>query len=139
MAEIANSATPWPEKAMENYRWLDEYLQKQPATEKEFQPAWQAYKYLLKGKMYAFIGVNDQNGRPIITLKLEPAFSEMLRREYTDVVPGYYMNKQHWSTAYLDGELPREVLADMVRASHKALLSSLSKKAQREIIEGALP
>lgn len=134
MAEIANSATPWPEEAMENYRWLDEYLQKQPATEKEFQPAWQAYKYLLKGKMYAFIGVNDQNGRPIITLKLELAFSEMLRREYADVVPGYYMNKQHWSTAYLDGELPREVLGDMVRASHKALLSSLSKKVQREIM-----
>lgn len=134
MAEMANNATPWPEEAMKSYRWLDEYLQKQPATEKEFQPAWQAYKYLVRGKMYAYIGINDQNGRLIITLKLDPLFSDMLRREYEDVVPGYYMNKQHWSTVYLDGAVPKEVLADMVRASHKWMLSSLSKKAQREIL-----
>lgn len=134
MAEIANSRAPWPEETMKNYRWLDEHLQKQPATEKEFQPAWQAYKYLLRGKMYAYIGINDQNGRPIITLKLEPMYSDMLRREYDDIVPGYYMNKLHWSTVYLDGDVPQEVLADMVCASHKLVLSSLSKKVQREIL-----
>jgi predicted DNA-binding protein (MmcQ/YjbR family) len=136
MAKIEFSATPWPEDAMESYRWLDEQLLEQKATEKEFQPAWQAYKYLLRGKMYAYIGVNDQNGRPIITLKLEPAFSDLLRQEYADIVPGYYMNKLHWSTVYLDGTVPREVLADMVHASYKAVLLSLSIKAQREILEG---
>ena len=118
---------------MKGYQWLDECLQKQPASEKEFQPAWQAYKYLLRGKMYAFMGVNDQNGRPILTLKLEPVYSDMLRRNYADVVPGYYMNKIHWSTVYLDGEVPREVVSDMVQASHRVMFLSLSKKAQREI------
>lgn len=134
MAQMVNGTTPWPEDIMANYQWLDECLQKQPATQKQFQPAWQAYKYLLKGKMYAYIGINDQNGRPIITLKLEPIYSDMLRQAYADVVPAYYMNKTHWSTAYLDGELPREVLADMVLASHRVLLSTLSKKAQRELM-----
>ena len=28
-----------------------EYLLKQPASEKEFQSAWQAYKYLLRGNL----------------------------------------------------------------------------------------
>lgn len=136
MANIENIVTPWPELMMENYSWLDKYLQKQPATEKEFQPAWQAYKYLLRGKMYAYIGVNDQNGRPILTLKLEPMYSDMLRRKFVDIVPAYYMNKIHWSTVYLDGTVPREVLADMVIASHRVLLSSLSKKARQEILGG---
>lgn len=135
MAQITSGVTPWPADIMENYRWLDEYLQKQRATEKVFQPAWQAYKYLLRDRMYAYIGINDQNGRPIITLKLDPLHSDMLRREYADVVPAYYMNKVHWSTVYLDGEVPREVLSDMVRASHNVLFSSLSKKAQREILQ----
>ena len=133
MSTIFNNVTPWPEKAMASYRWLDESLRKQPATEKEFQPSWQAYKYLLRGKMYAYIGVNDKNKRPIITLKLEPLYSEMLRREYADIEPGYYMNKLHWSSVYLDGEVPREVLADMVNASYKTALLSLSGKARREI------
>lgn len=135
MVQIANRVTRWPENMMEEYRWLDECLQKQPATEKEFQPAWQAYKYLLRGKMYAYIGINDQNHRPILTLKLEPVYSDMLRRNYADIVPGYYMNKIHWSTVYLDGEVPREIVADMVQASHRVVFSSLTRKAQREISE----
>ncbi len=119
---------------MQNYQWLDDYLQKQPGTEKQFQPAWQAYKYMLRGKMYAYVGVNDGNGRPVVTLKLEPAYSELLRGQYADIVPGYYMNKIHWSTVYLDGAVPRDVLADMARAAHKTVLSTLSGKAQREIL-----
>ena len=127
---------------MKKYRWLDEYLQKRPATEKQFNPAWQAYKYMLRGKMYAYMGVNDQNGRPILTMKLEPAYSDMLRREYADILPAYYMNKVHWSTVYLDGEVPREVLADMVDVADlggvgvDAVLAILD---HRVVVPGALP
>lgn len=134
MAKVENTTTQWPADKMNKYDWLDEYLQKQPGTEKEFQPAWQAYKYMLRGKMYAFIGVNDNNGRPIISLKLEPTYSELLRRQYADIVPGYYMNKIHWSSVYLDGDVPKDVLAEMIQASHKVLLGTLSKKAQAEIL-----
>lgn len=119
---------------IEKYQWLDEYLQKQPATEKQFQPAWQAYKYILYGKMYAYIGNDDRNGRPIITLKLEPIFSDTLRCKYEDIVPGYYMNKLHWSTIYLDGDVPQNVIGDIVDASYKLVRSSLSKKAQQELL-----
>lgn len=135
MAETLSNVTPWPEKIMKSYQWLDECLRKQPSTEKEFQPAWQAYKYLLCGKMYAYIGIDDRNGRPIITLKLEPAFSDMLRSKYEDIVPGYYMNKIYWSTVYLDGDVPQNVVTDIVYASYKLVRSSLSKKAQQGIPE----
>lgn len=135
MAKIISNVTPLPEHIMEQYQWLDECLQKQPSTEKEFQPAWQAYKYLLCGKMYAYIGIDDRNGRPIVTLKLEPAFSDILRSKYEDIVPGYYMNKIHWSTVYLDGNIPQDVIADLVYASYQLVRSSLSKKAQQGIPE----
>lgn len=135
MAGTLSNVTPWPEKIMKSYQWLDECLQKQPSTEKEFQPAWQAYKYLLCGKMYAYIGIDDRNGRPIITLKLEPAFSDMLRSKYEDIVPGYYMNKIHWSSVYLDGDVPQDVVTDIVNASYKLVRSSLSKNAQQGIPE----
>jgi predicted DNA-binding protein (MmcQ/YjbR family) len=132
MSDIASRTTQWPSETMEKYRWLDEHLQSQPYTIKEFQPTWQAYKYLLGGKMYAYTGIHDKNGRPIITMKLEPIYSEMLRCEYADIIPGYYMNKQHWSSVYLDGEVPQDVIADIVRAAYKLAFSSLSKKARRE-------
>lgn len=40
MAEIISSVTPWSDISMKSYQWLDECLQKQPSTEKEFQSAW---------------------------------------------------------------------------------------------------
>lgn len=135
MSKMAFSVTPWSESSMEKYQWLDLRLQNQPSTKKGFHPAWQAYRYLLCGKMYAYIGIDDRNGRPIITLKLEPMFSDFFRREYEDVVPGYYMGKLHWSTVYLDGNVPQEVIADMVAASYKLVRSSLSQKLQRELAE----
>lgn len=88
----------------------------------------------IQNKMYAYIGINDKNGRPIITMKLEPMYSEILRQKYNDIIPGYYMNKLYWSTVYLDGDVPHEVLTDMVCASHREVLSLMSKKVQREIM-----
>lgn len=137
MTKITNSVTPWPGgDAIKSFQWLDAFLQEQAGTEIEFQPAWQAYKYMLRGKMYAFIGINDQNGHSVLTLKLEPLYSDLLRSEYEDIVPGYYMNKLHWSTVYLDGDVPQAVLADMMHASYNVMLLSLSKKARQEILEG---
>ena len=133
MSKIILSATPWDDDSMKEYQWVDECLRKQPSTAKEFQPAWQAYKYLLNSKMYAYIGIDDRNKRPILTLKLEPLFSDMLREKYQDIVPGYYMNKLHWSTIYLDGAVENDVVEDIIQASYNLAYSSLSKKAQQEL------
>ena len=108
MSDEKNKFTSLPENFMEDYQWIDEYLQEQPSTQKVFQPAWQAFKYLVKDKMYAYIGIQEQNKRPIITLKLEPVFSDVVRKDYVDIVPGYYMNKTHWSTIYLDSDISPE-------------------------------
>lgn len=134
MAKLETVIKPWPEEKMKQYQWLDECLLDQPATVKEFQPSWQAMKYLLRDKMYAYIGMNDKSERPLITLKLEPEFSELMRREYEDIVPGYYMNKMHWSSVYLDGAVPQDVIVNLVQNSYGVMLSSLSKKAQQEIL-----
>ena len=47
-----------------------------------------------------------KNERPIITLKCEPLFGTMLGENYEDIIPGYYMNKEHWNTVYWDGNGP---------------------------------
>lgn len=117
-----------------NYPWLDEYCLSKAGAEKDFKPEWEATRYMLRGKMFAMQG-GDKYGKAIITLKLEPAFGELLRRQYEDIVPGYYMNKQHWNSLYLEGSVPDEVLRDMIDQSHQLLLQSLPKKVQKEIIE----
>ena len=85
--------------------------------------------------MFALRG-GDKDGKPIITLKLDPAFGEILRQRFKDIVPGYYMNKAHWNSLYLDGDVPDDVVQTMVEESHRLIFTSLSKKIQAEIMGG---
>lgn len=83
--------------------------------------------------MFALQG-EDKNKKEIITLKCEPACGQLLRQQYEDIVPGYYMNKQHYNSVYLDGNVPDEVLKQMIDMSYELVLNLLSKKAKRSII-----
>jgi len=115
-----------------NYPWLDEYcMSKQNAT-KEYKEDWKATKYLVGGKMFALEG-NDNTGRPVISLKLLPEEGSFLRDRYEDIIAGYYMNKDHWNSVYLDGSVPDDVVRNMIDKSYSLLFLSLTKKAQKEI------
>ena len=118
------------------YEWLDEYCLSKKGAEKDFKLEWNATRYMIRGKMFAMQG-GDKYGKPIITVKLEPLFGEILRKQYKDIIPGYYMNKEHWNSLYLDGDVPDAVLKDMLDKSYTILLASFSNKAQNEIAGGA--
>ncbi|MCL2148955.1 MAG: MmcQ/YjbR family DNA-binding protein [Methanomassiliicoccaceae archaeon] len=114
------------------YPWLEDYCVSKKGAAKDLKEEWGAIRYTVGGKMFAMQG-NDGAGRPIITLKLAPEEGLLLRGRYEDVTPGYYMNKVHWNSVFLDGSVPDDVLRDMVDKSYAILFGSLSKKAQNEI------
>lgn len=116
------------------YEWLDKYCLAKQGAEKDYKIEWQATRYILKGKMFAMQG-GDKEGIPIITLKLEPSFGTFLRSQYKDIVPGYYMNKEHWNSLYLGGNVPDKVLQEMIDQSYQLVFNSLSKKMQNKIVE----
>ena len=115
-----------------DYEWLDEYCTSKRGVQKDFKAEWDATRYMLGGKMFAMQG-GDKNGKPIITVKLDPMFGQFLRSQYRDIVPGYYMNKEHWNSLYLEGNVPDEVLKEMLDQAYQIVLKSLSKKMQMEI------
>lgn len=117
---------------MMNYDWLDEYCLSKRGVQKDFKAEWNATRYMLNGKLFAMHG-GDKEGKPIITVKLDPMFGQLLRNQYRDIVPGYYMNKEHWNSLYLEGDVPDEVLRDMLDQAYQIVLKSLSKKLQTEI------
>ena len=114
------------------YEWLDEYCISKRGVEKDYKLEWDANRYMIRGKLFAMQG-GDKEGRPIITVKLEPTYGELLRTQYKDIIPGYYMNKEHWNSLYLEGDVPDYILKDMIDKSYRIVLSSLSQKAQNEI------
>ena len=86
--------------------------------------------------MFAAICLDEANeNQPVyITLKLEPLDGDFLRQQYEDIIPGYYMNKVHWNSIKPDGEVPDELLMEMLDKSYALVLHSFSKKRQQEIL-----
>ncbi|SFG15153.1 MmcQ/YjbR family DNA-binding protein [Sporolactobacillus nakayamae] len=115
-----------------NTEWIDAYCLEKKGVERDYKEEWQATRYMIRGKIFAMRG-GDKNGLPIITVKLLPDFGARLREEYEAIVPGYYMNKTHWNSLYLDKDVSEEVLRIMLDQGYLIVLRSLSKKVQEEI------
>lgn len=69
-----------------------------------------------KDKMFALIA---ENSKPVrISLKCDPLLAEKLRETYETVLPGYHLNKKHWNTIIVTGQVPDDELKDFMRLSY---------------------
>lgn len=116
------------------YEWIEEYLMKKPGVTKDLQKEWNWIRFQIGGKMFAAICRDDDDRPYYITLKLEPLEGEFWRTQYEDIIPGYYMNKIHWNSVKVDGNIPDDILKDLLEKAYKIVLGSLSKKKQKEIL-----
>ena len=116
------------------YNWIDAFLLNKAGTVKDLQAEWNWIRYQIGGKMFAAVCLDENNKPYYITLKLEPSEGSFLRQQYEDVIPGYYMNKVHWNSVKADGEVPDDVLKDMLDKSYMLVLKGFSKKRQKEIL-----
>lgn len=117
------------------YHWLEEYLLSKPGVSKDFKKEWNWIRYQIGGKMFAAVCLDEEDRQFYITLKLEPIEGDFLRTQYEDIISGYYMNKVHWNSIKPEGEVPDELLKDLLDKSYSLVFGGLSKKKQREILE----
>ncbi len=68
---------------------------------------------------------------PRVNLKCDPGLVPSLRDAYRSVLPGYHMNKRHWNTVELDGDVPDDVIGDLVEDSYDLIVAKLPKAVQR--------
>lgn len=117
------------------YEWIDEYLLKMPGVSKDLQKDWNWIRYRIGEKMFVAICLDDNDKPYYITLKLEPLEGDFWRKQYEDIIPGYYMNKTHWNSVKADGNVPDDILMDLLEKAYRIVLESLSKKRQKEILD----
>ena len=117
------------------YPWIDAYLLSKKGVRKDFKDEWNCERYLIRDKMFCAICLKD-GGKPVyITMKLEPVRGDALRQLYPDIIPGYYMNKVHWNSVKPDGEVPEDLMRQMLDEAYSLVLAGFSKKKQMEILE----
>jgi len=69
------------------------------------------------GKIFALSALA---GEPLtVSLKCDPEESRALREEFPDrITPGYHLNKKHWITVVLDGQVEDALVEQLLRDSH---------------------
>ncbi|MDR1414239.1 MAG: MmcQ/YjbR family DNA-binding protein [Odoribacteraceae bacterium] len=115
------------------YDFIREYCLAKAGAEEDYKEEWDATRYAVRGKMFALVG-SDKEGVPIVSVKHDPEVGAEVRERYGDIVPGYYLNKVHWSSARLNGRVPVAVLKRLLDGSHDLIFNSLSKKVRDEIL-----
>ena len=112
-----------------DHRWIDDAVAAMPGTTVTFKPEWDSMLYHLQGKAMGMRG-GYKDGRPILTIKLPPDQGEMLRETHEFIIPGYYSNKTHYNSVFLDAGLPREFITELLEDAWNCVFASLPKKTQ---------
>ena len=59
--------------------------------------------FKVKGKIFLLLSLDEKPLR--LNVKCNPEYAIELRERYASVIPGYNMNKKHWNTIIINGEL----------------------------------
>jgi predicted DNA-binding protein (MmcQ/YjbR family) len=109
-------------------RQIKTYCLSKPGVEEDFPFDLTTMVFKVGGKMFALTDINDEPLR--ISLKCEPMYAIILRQDYTAIIPGYHLNKQHWNTIILDGSIPAKLTKELIDLSYDLVFKSLTKAVQ---------
>lgn len=68
-----------------------------------------------------------------INLKCDPLKAIELREAYESVKPGYHMNKKHWNTVQVNGELSNQLIYDLINHSYDLVVKGLPKSKRDQL------
>ncbi|GGC98729.1 MmcQ/YjbR family DNA-binding protein [Enterococcus wangshanyuanii] len=103
-----------------------------PGASVYYREDWDCDYFEIEKKGFCMLGTNNQ-GELVMTVKGPPEENDVLREQYSDVVPGYYANKTHWNSFKLENSsFTDEQLASFLKQSYTLVLSKLPKKMQEK-------
>ncbi len=77
-----------------------------------------------------FAWIFHRGGKLWVNVKLPPDLALDIRASYSSALPGYHMNKTHWTSLILDGSIPDALVKDLVAESY-ALCGAKAGKAKK--------
>jgi predicted DNA-binding protein (MmcQ/YjbR family) len=106
------------------HKEVEDYILSMPNSRLDYPFGEGVAVYKVDDKMFALI---SEKSSPLqISLKCDPQLSEILRGRYDEVMPGYHLNKKHWNTIILAGQLPWEEVQGLIRHSYDLVTGSSS-------------
>lgn len=100
-------------------------MQSKAGCTKDYKEEWEWHRYLVGGKMFAALL------RP--SDKYDPLMTDVLRENHSEILPGFYIDKRNWNSIDLGGDLPEDMIKQMIDESYRLVFGKLTKKLQKEI------
>jgi predicted DNA-binding protein (MmcQ/YjbR family) len=94
--------------------------------EHPFGDDWDVFK--VRGKV--FMLMTEVPGRPVVILKADPGEAHTLRQQYSQITPGYHMNKKHWITLEGGEGVDKKLVKELVTESYRLVVAHLPKAEQ---------
>lgn len=100
-----------------DHKTVEEYILGMPDAKLDYPFGKGVAVYKVHDKMFALI---TEGKTPVnISLKCDPVLAKTLREKYETVMPGYHLNKKHWNSIVLSGQLNWEEVQDLIRHSYQ--------------------
>lgn len=78
--------------------------------------SWTLMRHKRNNKVFAWI--YERQGNIWINVKCDPEWRDFWRSAYKSVVPGYHLNKEHWNSIIMDGNVPDKDVKRMIEESY---------------------
>jgi len=105
-----------------DHRTVEQYILSMPGAVLDYPFGEGVAVYKAGDKMFALV---EEKSDPVrLSLKCDPQLAVTLRDKYETVMPGYHLNKKHWNTLVLSGQLSWPEVQDLIRHSYNLVTES---------------
>ncbi len=111
-----------------NAEFIREYCLVKPSVTEGFPFGYDTLVFKLYNKVFLILSLDDNK---TFNAKCNPDYAISLRAQYPEIIPGYHMNKTHWNTITFDGNLPNNLITELIDHSYQLVFSSLPKILQK--------
>lgn len=104
-----------------NHKEIEEYILSMPNAQLDYPFGKDVAVYKVNDKMFALIA--EKTDPLKLSLKCDPQLAKLLREKYETVMEGYHLNKKHWNTMLLTGQVPLDEVHDLIRHSYELVIA----------------
>jgi predicted DNA-binding protein (MmcQ/YjbR family) len=111
---------------MDNHKSVEEFILNLPNTKLTFPFGEDVSVYKVDvGDDWKMFALMPEKKTPVnLSLKCDPQLAKVLRERYESVMEGYHLNKKHWNTILLTGQLTDSEVKDLILHSYNLVTGS---------------
>lgn len=109
-----------------NAETIRDYCLAKEGAEEGFPFGEGALVFKVAGKMFLLLSLDAV---PLsFNAKCDPDKALELREQHSSIIPGYHMNKKHWNTVMIDGQLSDKQLKALIDDSYNLVRPKAKKR-----------